>query len=468
MNFWTLDRLGQALRGLTRGATPRGREPLGGVSTDTRTIGTGEVFVALCGERLDAHDFLPEAVSRGAAVLVVGDPARAVGLGRPLFAVSDTTAALGALGIYRRRAWGRPVVAVAGSNGKTTTKELVRAALNAAFTVHATQANLNNHVGVPLTLLALDDLADLAVVEIGTNHPGEVETLRRIIEPDIALVTSVGEEHLEGLGDLAGVLREETAVYRDSALAIAPAAQPEIGAAARSLARQTVEAGLEAGEVRPDRWGIDAEGRGWADFDGSRLTLAIRGAHNLRNAMLAMAVARACGVSTEAAARGIGAVQPLAMRGVWQHLGSLTVINDAYNANPASMREAIAVLDTVSSSRQRVLVLGTMRELGPRSAELHAEIARRALGSQADVIAGIGDFASALPALGADGARIVTAPDVDELWPLLRGRLAGDAVVLLKASRGVRLERLVPLLTEWAQPSQTTDDRRRTTDHSDL
>jgi UDP-N-acetylmuramoyl-tripeptide--D-alanyl-D-alanine ligase len=277
-----------------------------------------------------------------------------------------------------------------------------------------------------------------------------VDALRRIVEPDISVVTSVGEEHLEGLGDLDGVLREETAVYRGVQIAIAPAGQPAIGAAARSLAQATLEAGVDAGDVKPDRWGVDNEGSGWAEFGGVRLALAIRGIHNLRNAMLAVAVARACGVPLEAAVHGIAAVQPLNMRGAWQLVGALTLINDAYNANPPSMREAIGVLHALPDGRQRVLVLGTMRELGARSQDLHDEIARHALASNADVVAGIGDFERALASVGNNGARVITAPDVEELWPLLESRLTPNAVVLLKASRGVRLERLVPLITSWA------------------
>ncbi|HEX7122094.1 MAG TPA: UDP-N-acetylmuramoyl-tripeptide--D-alanyl-D-alanine ligase [Gemmatimonadaceae bacterium] len=451
MSFWTLDQVAAALREVTTGAVPRGREPLAGIATDTRQLVAGSVFVALKGERFDAHDFLCDAVERGAAALVVSNPARAAGLGRPVFAVRDTGEALAALGSWRRRLWGGTVVAVAGSNGKTTTKELIRAALAGAFEVYATQGNLNNLVGVPLTLLAIPDAAHIAVVEIGTSLPGEVDTLRRVSTPDVAVVTSIGEEHLEGLGDLAGVLREETSVYRDVPLAIAPAAQPEVGHAARTLAHQTVEAGLDAGDVRPDRWGVDGEGRGWAEFGELRLHLSVRGVHNLRNAMLAMAVARACGVAPEVAVKGIAGVQPLNMRGAWRALGSLTLINDAYNANPASMREAVALLDALDTTRPRVLVLGSMRELGPRSAALHDDVAALALRSRAALIAGIGDIAAPLRER-ADGRddRVIAAPDVEELWPLLEARLPRDAIVLLKASRGVRLERLVPYLEAWA------------------
>ncbi|MEP7344815.1 MAG: UDP-N-acetylmuramoyl-tripeptide--D-alanyl-D-alanine ligase, partial [Gemmatimonadaceae bacterium] len=292
MTFWTLDRLGQALSRELRGAIPRGTAPLGRVSTDTRGLQAGDVFVALRGERFDAHDFLAAAVTGGASSLIVEDPTLVAASGVPIFVVADTLRALASLGQFRRRAWGRPIVAIAGSNGKSSTKELVRASLGAIFEVHATTGNLNNFVGVPLTLLGIPDHADVAVVEIGTNHPGEVEALRALVQPEVAVVTSIGEEHLEGLVDLTGVLREECAVYRDVALAIAPAEQPEVGNAARALAKRTLEAGLSAGDIRPDDWGLGRDGRVWLQLGALRETLPLRGAHNARNAMLALTVAR--------------------------------------------------------------------------------------------------------------------------------------------------------------------------------
>ncbi len=452
MMAWTLDRLGQALRGhLAPGARPAGATPLGAVSTDTRTLAPGDVFVALRGERFDGHDFLAQAVGQGASAVVVDDPRRAAGLGRPAFAVDDTTRALGALGTWWRATWGGTVVAVAGSNGKTTTRELVRAALASVLEVHATTGNLNNQVGVPLTLLRIPPRADVAVIEVGTSLPGEVDLLRRVVAPDIAVVTSIGEEHLEGLGSLEGVLREEAAIFDGVTLGVAPASQPEVGRAARSRARSVVEAGLDAGDVRPDQWGVDGEGRGWATFGDARLGMRVPGAHNLRNATLALAVARACGVPDDRAIAGMAAVEPLDMRGRWMSSGALTIINDAYNANPASMREAITLLDSLEGNRPRVLVLGTMRELGPQASSLHEEIASRALASRATLVVGIGDFAGPLAAARAPADRVVTAPDVPELWTSLAPRLPANAIVLLKASRGVRLERLVPLLQEWSQ-----------------
>lgn len=419
---------------------------MGDIATDTRTLTPGAVFVALRGERFDGHDFLGVAVAAGAGAVVVSDPGRAAGLGRPVFVVTDTTRALGALGSYRRRAWGRPVVAVTGSNGKTGTKELLRAALGAAFDVHATSGNLNNEVGVPLTLLAIPDEADVAVVEIGTNHPGEVGRLRDIVLPDVCVVTSIGEEHLEGFGDIEGVLREEVSVCRDVALAVVPSAQPEVGGAARALARRVIEAGLDPGsDFAAENWGLDAGGRVWLSLAGvpQRCELPLLGAHNARNAMLALAVADAMGVEKGAAMRGISGMSPLSMRGEWTELGTLTVINDAYNANPASMREALTLIDALVTDRPRVVLLGSMLELGTTSDALHLEIARRAVASRAAVVGGCGAFAPALTLVAPVGERVVVGATPEELWERVAARIAPDAVVLLKGSRGMRLERLL-------------------------
>jgi len=411
--------------------------------------------VALRGETFDAHDFLKEAVDKGAAAFVMHDARRATGLGVPVFVVHDTLRALWSLAGFRRRAWGgsgRPIIAVAGSNGKTTTKELVNGALSTTFEVHATSGNLNNHVGVPLTLLALADEADLAIVEVGTNHPGEVAALGALVDPTVAIVTSIGEEHLEGLGDMAGVLREEVSICRGAAVAVTPASQPEIGVAAQQLAGRVVSAGLDSGDVTPTSYAMNDDGFGSLTFGDVTVKLAIPGIHMLRNAMLAVATAEVCGVPRETAARGLASVAPLPMRGVWRTLGRATLINDAYNANPASMREAITLLDALKTGRQRVLVIGSMLELGAHSEAYHREIAERALQSSAGVVAGVGEFTRAFQQLGNVNGRVVVADTADALWPQLAPRLAPDAVVLLKASRGVKLERLVPFIEAWATP----------------
>ncbi len=448
--FWTLDRVATALAEQAVGTMPRGSTEFSGITTDTRKIGKGNVFVALRGERFDGHDYLRDAVRDGASALVVSRAPKIDTLGVPIFEVRDTLVALGALAHYWRRAWGKTIVGVAGSNGKTSTKDLLRAALGRSYNVHATTGNLNNRIGVPLTLLALPPEADVAVIELGTSLPGEVAILRDIAEPDIALVTSIAEEHLEGLGDLAGVLREEAAVYEGVGVAIAPSAQPEIAEAARAKAKRVVVAGLDANaDLKPDRWEIGPDGLGVIEIEGVTVRPPVRGLHNLRNAMLALATARECGVSYEDAAQGIAGMPQPKMRSAWEQVGDVTLINDAYNANPGSTRAAIELLKGTGSGRQRVIVLGTMRELGAASEQCHADIAGLALASGADIVAGIGEFAPALEKQS-ERERVITAPDVEDLWPQLQARLERNAIILLKASRGVQLERLVPHLTTWA------------------
>ena len=448
--FWTLDRIAAALADQAVGKLPRGPAELNGITTDTRKIGKGNVFVALRGERFDGHDYLRDAVRDGASALVVSRAPKLDTLGVPIFEVRDTLVALGALAHYWRRAWGKTIIGVAGSNGKTSTKDLLRAALGRSYNVHATTGNLNNRVGVPLTLLALPPEAEVAVIELGTSLPGEVAILRDIAEPDIALVTSIAEEHLEGLGDLAGVLREEAAVYEGVGVGIAPSAQPEIAEAARAKAKRVVVAGLDnTADLKPDRWEIGPDGLGVIEIAGVTVRPPVRGLHNLRNAMLALAVARECGVTYEDASAGIAGMPQPKMRSAWEQVGDVTLINDAYNANPGSTRAAIELLKGTGSGRQRVIVLGTMRELGAASEQCHADIAGLALASGADIVAGIGEFAPALEKQN-ERERVITAPDVEDLWPQLQARLQRNAIILLKASRGVQLERLVPHLTTWA------------------
>ena len=460
--FWTIDRVADALSDLASSNLPRtGERPVsfGRVWTDTRTIEPGDLFVALIGDRFDAHDFLADAVKNGATGLVVSRVERAAGLGVPVFPVDDTLVALGALATYRRRAWNNPVVGVVGTNGKTSTKELIKAALGSTLEVHATTGNLNNLIGVPLTLLATPDTADVAVVEMGTNQPGEIARLRDIVEANIIVVTSVAEEHLEGLGDLAGVLREELSAADGVPVAIVPASQPEVVEAALPRARRVVSAGLDEGDLRPSAWAIDPDGRGRMTVDGAELHVPLRGVHNLRNSMLALAVAGELGVSAADAGRGIGSMPVPPMRVNWEHHGSATLINDAYNANPGSARAAIELLAHAGAGRQRVAVLGTMLELGPTAPVLHEGVARDALGAGLEVIAAIGEFASALARIAPGDPRVITADDVETLWTKLSARLAPDAVILLKGSRGMRLERLVEPIVRWASRSSGADDR---------
>lgn len=464
--FWTLDRVADAIggeggRAQATTTAPRGTHTLGRVWTDTRSIQSGDLFVALVGETFDAHKFLADAVRAGAGAVVVSRAEAAKNLGVPAYIVDDTRSALGALGRYRRRAWNGPVIGVVGTNGKTSTKELIRAALDSRLEVHATTGNLNNLIGVPQTLLSIPDHADVAVIEMGTNQPGEIAALRAIAEPTVVVVTSIAEEHLEGLGDLQGVLREELAACDGVGVAIVPSSQDDVVAEARKRARRVVAAGLDGGDLPVVQWSLDAEGRGQLSVRGVDVRVPLRGVHNLRNATLALAVAGELGVSTEDAARGIARVTVPPMRSNVEQLGRITLINDAYNSNPGSARAAIELLAHAGGTggggggggpkRQRVAVLGTMLELGPTAPQLHDDIARAALAANVDVIGGVGEFAAALQRVGAPANRVVSAPDAEAIWSSLSSRLEPDAIILLKGSRGVRLERLVPLVTRWAQ-----------------
>ncbi len=424
--FWTMDRAAQALAACATIPAPHGAREFIAVSTDTRTIVPGTLFVALKGDNFDAHDFLAAAVAAGAAALVVSDVERTVGIGVPVYGVRDTREALGALARFRREAWGKPVIAIGGSNGKTSTKAMLSAMLAGAYDVHATAGNLNNEIGVPLTLLALPDDADVAVVEAGTNSPGEIERLRRIIMPDVTVITSIGEEHLEGFGDIQAVLKEELALTVGVPVVIAPAAHPEVAAGVPAVGQQVVVAGLDEGHMQPLRWRLEADGSGTLTFDDGDLHIPLRGAHNLRNAMLAVTVARGFGVTLEQMQFGLSRmVQP-------------------------SMRAALDLLEAVGNGRPLVAVLGTMRELGAGSDALHDDIARDAIRRPLHLIVGVGDFAAAFRRIAPDDPRLVLADDAPAAAEALLRRAPGTAAILLKGSRGARLERLVAPITAWA------------------
>ncbi len=431
-----------------------------GVSTDTRKIGPGSLFVALTGESFDGHDYVRQAIEAGASGAVVSRVPEDAPDGARLFVVRDTLEALGRLGRHRRRALSAPVVAVAGSNGKTTTKDLLRASLSPRFRVHATEGNLNNQVGVPLTLLAAPDDAEVLVVEVGTNEPGEIAILGAIAEPDFALITSIGEEHLEGLGSVEGVLEEELSILpaiRGGGVAFVAEEPAELSERSRGIlgadrlrvagfgesADLTTDGGMEGVEVLPNgasRW----------SFRGTQIELPLPGRHNVRNALLALGVAAELGVATEDSARGIAAMPSPKMRSEWRRVGTFGVLADCYNANPPSTRAAVDLLASLPSTGEKVAIVGTMRELGAHGESLHrgvAETIAGQLGKGIDRVVATGDFVAAFAGIGsADADRVIAVEDPLEAYERLRPALRGDETILLKGSRGVALERLIPLL----------------------
>ncbi len=438
-----------------------------GISTDTRALRPGDLFVALRGPRFDGHRFLAEAVAAGAAGAVGEEgvsldlpgagTGEAEGLGETapllLYRVPDTLVALGQLGRFRRRAFAGPVVGLTGSSGKTTVKEMIRAALATRYRVHATPANQNNRIGVPLTLLAIPHDAEMGVVEMGTNEAGEIATLTRITEPDVGLVITVSETHLEGLGSLEGVLEEKLSLVvhlRPEARAFVGDSPPELPRAARRLRDDLHVVGLSSDadpEYRGRAQDMDADGRMAFRLGDLSVRPGYPGRHGAANALLALVVARELGVSPEQAVPALEALMPAGLRGERRRIGAMELVLDCYNANPQSVR---AALDTLSSRRwpaPRVAILGSMLELGAQEASLHREILGYALDSGVERLVAVGAFAEAAQAIPdpvREGVELIPVPEPvqvpERLFPLLRG----DELVLLKGSRGIRLETLVP------------------------
>jgi len=416
------------------------------ISTDTRTLRPGALFVALTGERFDGHDHLAAAAAAGASAAVVRHGTAPVG-GMALLEVDDPLRAYGYLARARRRTVPGPVIAVTGTNGKTSTKEMLAAVLRTGWRTHATRANLNNLIGVPATILEAPDDTEALVVEAGANLPGEVARYREIIEPSAAVVTNAVAGHLEGFGSLAGVLAEKLSLVRDVELAVVGPRPPELGAGARRLARRVVTAGLDGADRVPNAVTLDDLGRATVVVDGRRFTLPYPGRHLAENAMLAWTVARELGLDPAASAAAVARFVLPGGRSELRREGGLTILNDSYNANPDSFRAAMATAHELRRGRRLVFVAGTMRELGPESSRLHAEVARALVELEPDLLAAVGDFVPALAPYAAQlGERLITAPDAPAVGPLVAERLRGDEVVVLKASRGVALERILPHL----------------------
>jgi UDP-N-acetylmuramoyl-tripeptide--D-alanyl-D-alanine ligase len=422
------------------------------ISTDTRTLEPEALFVALAGARFDGHDHLADAQQRGATAALVRRGTPPVG-GLALIEVDDPLRAYGHLARERRREIRGPVIAITGTNGKTSTKEMLAAVLSTRFRVHATRANLNNLVGVPLTILESPADADALVIEAGANLPGEIARYREIIEPTIAVVTNVGAGHLEGFGSLAGVMREKLALVTDVPLAIVGTDPPELAEQARPLARRVLTAGLTAAERKARDVELDGEGRARFTAAGHAITLPFPGRHLAANAMLAWTVAEELGLDLAAAAQALSSFRLPGGRSEVVTAGGLTILNDCYNANPQSFLSAIATARAMRHGRRLVFAAGTMRELGAESARLHAEVAEQLVLLKPDLLAAVGDFVAPLSARAAElGDRLITAPDPIALGPRLAERLHGDEIVVLKASRGVALERILPYLTTGRTP----------------
>lgn len=419
-----------------------------GISTDTRTLRPGDVFVAISGERFDGHDFIPRAVQAGCAAVV--SSRTPVDAPVTVYRVPDTLRALGDLALHRRTRLHLPVVGITGSSGKTTVKDLTLAALGAALRPHGTTANENNRVGTPLTILSTPDAARALVLELGTNEPGEIEELARIARPTIGVVTTVSETHVERLGDFQGVLSEKLDLLRGvhpGGRAVVGDEPPELAVAARGIDPGVAVSGRSRradAELRPRDVRLRDDGTYRFTWMRHPVSLRIPGAHNLYNALLALTVARLLNVDPADAAAGVSGVGPGAMRGEVRRLRGLTLLVDCYNANAAGVEAAVRTLEEMAAPGRRIAVLGTMLELGERSAAIHCETLARVLRAGIDRYVLTGAFVHAARCYPDD--RIDLVKGVDELVERLPGLARRGDTLLLKASRGVRLERAIPAL----------------------
>lgn len=432
------------------------------VSTDSRTLEPGALYVALTGERFDGHDFVADAVAAGASGVVVSKPVPAARDVRT-YPVDDTLVALGALAAHRRTRLDCPVVAITGSAGKTTTKDLLAAALRRTHRVHATRGNRNNRVGVPLTLLDAPSDAEVVVLELGTNEPGEIGTLTAIARPDGAVLTTVGESHLERLGSVEGVLQEKLDILRglvEHGFAVVGDEPPALPAAAREIVPGARVAGWSERadrDLRAEGAEAGSDGRYRFSWHGHEVHVPMPGRHAVVNALLALAVAEWLGVSPEAAVRGLEGARTADMRGQLRNVGGLTLLVDCYNANPQSVRAALALLEEIRTPAPKVAVLGSMLELGEASDRLHDEVLADAVGRDIGLVVATGAFSDAAARVDRDDdERILAATTWREAYAFLRERLRGDEYILLKASRGIALEGVLPLLEADFGPSAGT------------
>ena len=430
--------------------------PVAGVSIDSRTLQVGEAFFAIVGHRLDGHAFLADAAARGAACVVVHTLPDEPPANVPLVLVEDTTRSLGRLAAWHRSRFSVPVVGITGSIGKTTAKELTAAVLATRWNVLKPASSFNNQWGLPLTLLRLGAEHGAAVVEIGTNQAGEIATLSAIAQPTVGVVTMVAAVHTEFLGSIEGVREEKAALVRSlapSGIAVLNADDARVASMAREAKGRVVTFGRAAGagvRIASDATDTDDGFAFTLEVGGRRqaVSIAFAGRHNVANALAAAAVGVALDLPLDEIARGLAAARPVGGRGVWKRAGEVTILDDTYNASPASVRAALDTLAARRAGRRAVVVLGDMLELGTLSDAAHREVGRFVAALPADELVGLGR-ATALTVEAARGAGLANAHHMatfeDTVAHLLKRLTPGD-VVLVKGSRGMRMERVVDAL----------------------
>lgn len=410
-----------------------------GVSTDTRKVDKGNLFVALKGPNFNGNAFAQQALEAGAIAAVVDEPEHAKN--ERCILVEDGLACLQQLANYHRASLkDLTVLGITGSNGKTTTKELIHAVLSTSHDVYATRGNLNNHIGVPLTLLELNGKHRIAIVEMGANKPGDIHELCEIADPDLGIITNIGEAHIEGFGGFDGVLKTKTELYRyiaqKNGLLFVNAGDQVLMDAAKGIQQKTYGIGCgstkgtktQHGKVLAFNWN-----------GGAEVITKLFGDHNMTNALAAVAIGSHFNTSDSAMAEGLGNYSPSNNRSQWEETAHNTLIMDAYNANPTSVKAALSSLAAMETERPKLVILGDMFEMGDESERAHKEVLECVQAHQLDAILVGKDFCTV-----AEGIRAYQT--TEELLKDIQSEPITKRCILVKGSRGMKLEQLYEVL----------------------
>jgi UDP-N-acetylmuramoyl-tripeptide--D-alanyl-D-alanine ligase len=439
---------------VTAGASALGEQVAQGYSIDSRAIAPGELFFAVKGERLDGHDYVDAALKKDAvAAVVCQDQMRRFPDTSRLLAVGDTLVALQALATAVRKVWGKPLVGVTGSAGKTTTKEAIAHVLASQLRVLKSEGNFNNHFGLPLMLLKLQPEHDVAVIEMGMSHAGEIRALAKIAQPEIGVVTNVAPVHLEFFDSIAGIARAKYELVESlpaTGTAVLNADDEYVSQFGRGFQGKVIRYGVHAtADVRAEN--VDSRGAEGSEFDivtsaaRAHTRLPLVGEHNVLNALAAVSVALARGMNLPDAVSALASLKPADKRGQVLQLGNITVINDCYNSNPKALT---AMIDAVAGmkARRRIVVAGEMLELGPSGEDMHRAAGRHIAEKKIDVLIGVRGLSDAAVQAAREAgvrAEFMASPEEAGEW-LARETREGD-VVLMKASRGVKLEKALEI-----------------------
>lgn len=457
MEALTLRRLLEAVNGTLLGDFADLDATAANVSTDSRSIDPGCLFIPLEGERFDGHSFINSALEAGAVGCLTARERESYLPGKFYIKVRSTQRALWELARYYRKLFPIPFIAVTGSVGKTTTKDMVAAVLGAKFRIHKTEGNFNNDIGVPLTLLKLEKRHEVCVVELGMDHAGEIDNLGRLVEPDMALITNIGDAHIENLGSRENIFKAKCEIFphlKKDGLAVLNGDDPLLATLRGALPQRTVFVG--------DGEGLDYTARDLSADGTGHLSCRIRtprsqfeadipalGNHMIYPTLMAAAVGETLGMGPDEIVRGVGAFLPTKMRmNIVRCKGDIVILNDAYNANPQSMRAAAAVLGDAGQKRRKVAVVGDMKELGPGGEQFHRAVGGCFAQAGVDRLIAIGDLARFI-AEGARDAGLSQAdyfPTMDEAKNALSREVRAGVTILVKASRSMAFEKIVDFL----------------------